>query len=267
MQKDNKHIGAQFVLAFANSLGGKNYLKALKMERDQVRDSLEEARRNKILEYKILPDASLRQIWETFNHRHWNNQVQVFHYGGHGEEDVLWLEDEQDVNDNIHFEGFTEFIAKQKELKLVFFNACLSQQMGQYLVDLGMPVVIGSRGMLNDKISSEFSAGFYSSLTNGDTIQLAFDKTKALVEAKYREQIQDWIKKRFHNKRTFEDGFPWVLLHKPDTDIHTTWSVNQYLKEEEPEEEEAQPTQVINIQNMQDGFFGNTKIYNNSKED
>ena len=73
------------------------------------------------------------------------------------------------------------------KIKLLFINACHSQQIAQLFLDLGVECVVSIQkdSRIVDHISKDFAQYFFSSLLNGTDIEYAFNKAIQLVTLNY----------------------------------------------------------------------------------
>ena len=78
------------VLAFANEQEGRRYLRDLPEELRRLQEILEEAERNGLCRLKLLPNASLDQIFDVFTRN--RDQISILHYAGHADSGRLLLE-------------------------------------------------------------------------------------------------------------------------------------------------------------------------------
>lgn len=161
-------------LAFANDKQDNAcYLRQLPIEAQGIRQALHEAEIKGICEVVERANASIQQILDVFTDSRYQNRIAVFHYGGYADgyqlllETLLVVENPNSglsTNSVAHAAGLVSFLARQKGLKLVFFNGCITEQQSKELIAAGLPAVIGTNSAINDEIATLLAVHFYSSL-------------------------------------------------------------------------------------------------------
>jgi hypothetical protein len=137
----------------------------------------------------------------------------VIHFIGHAEQVDgkigLVLEDDNHHSDIVHEERlFRLFRVTGETLQLVSINACQSFDICQQLVSYyGISMVIGTKFPVHDRVAINFTAGLYSSLMQGQSIDYAVREAR---EGTLRIDDLGWITYvlTMHNK----DGFFFSLL-------------------------------------------------------
>lgn len=149
----------------------------------------------------------------------WQNQLAIFHYGGHANSEELGLHDKATFFDPLA----KELVQRNpNSLQLVFLNGCSTKNHVQTLFDLGVKAVIATTVAINDTLASEFAINFYKNLANGDAIETAFKSTHNFIKAKrnskesnYRmeEEAIFWrgSKKNRDKKHGNDAPLPWGL--------------------------------------------------------
>lgn len=142
--------------------------------------------------------------------REYENQVCIFHYAGHADSKQLFLR-----SGEAQASGLAEMLAEQDNLKLVFLNGCSSAGQIKYLIELGIPAVIGTRAPIDDTLARDFSKHFYASLEMGATLQKAFEGAAAFAKAGGKAVSDargiDW-NQSIDDER---DDDIWTLVHDP----------------------------------------------------
>jgi len=119
-------------------------------------------------------------------------QVAVFHYAGHANPEEILLQSEGGGNHAGSAVKLEDFLAQQKNLKLVVLNACSTRAWAQRLVELGVPCVIATARPIQDVLAPKFAATFYQGLSDGRTIQAAFDNAAAGVSFLGSEAVRSF---------------------------------------------------------------------------
>lgn len=103
-------------------------------------------------------------------------------HGGFTNENHFFLEFESNNGELMEYEGLEmkrlieDCHIGNDVIKIVFINACFSEQVSQIFIDFGVDCVISikSNAKIVDRISSEFSKYFYKFLFDGMTIKDSF---------------------------------------------------------------------------------------------
>lgn len=224
-------------LAFANDRqDNARYLRNLPFELDGIRKSLEKAQDSKLCEIIYEPNCSIEKIIDTF--QKYQEQIVVFHYGGHADGYQLLLEtlsaetlsvvEDPDSGSNsvAHAEGLVALFAKQKSLKLVFFNGCTTEQQAQELADKSNLAVIGTSSEIEDGIATNLAIRFYKGLGINLTIGKAWED--ALIELKIRQGSENLRGLYRKEAKEIPQKQPWELFSKDKTALD--WRLNMIRK-------------------------------------
>ncbi|MCB9351235.1 MAG: CHAT domain-containing protein [Lewinellaceae bacterium] len=195
------------LFAFAND---EAYRLRLEAEERALREALAEADRRKEIEYKPIGQASLDDIYNTFNKL--NDQIYLFHYGGHSDSEFLHLS-----GGHARSESLATLMGQQKYLKLVFLNGCSNREQVEALFDKGVPAVIATHAPVGDEDARHLAEQFYKALAGGKTIKQAFESAASYVQNKKPELD---IRYRGVNFDEIEvDGFPWGLYAQKEVSL------------------------------------------------
>lgn len=126
-----------------------------------------------------------------------SNSLQVFHFGGHGRKNALYLAEYQ--NNDLVGDFFVNLLSKYP-IKLAVLNACNSHEIAKKLSEKGISA-IGTVGVIEDEKTLRFAQSFYGHLAQGNTLQEAFER------AKTASQAQQW------QLFATEKGKNWKLEH------------------------------------------------------
>lgn len=161
-----------FLFAFAND---EAYRLRLEAEERALREALAEADGRKQIEYKAIGQASLDDIFNAFNRL--NNQVCLFHYGGHSDSQFLHLR-----GPHARSRSLATLMGQQKYLKLVFLNGCSNRAQVKALFAGGVPAVIATNAPVGDGDARQLAEQFYKALAGGKTIRQAFEVAAGYVK-------------------------------------------------------------------------------------
>jgi hypothetical protein len=156
----------RILIAYANDRV--NSLRQLSREAGDIQKALRGAACDVILK----PAAVLQDIFDAFDE--YQDTIQVFHYAGHANEYALELLDQFGQQQQVSGASFAAYLANtNKNLKLVFLNACSTWAQAQELRDQGIPYVIATSQDVADERAANFARFFYESLAQGYTIPRA----------------------------------------------------------------------------------------------
>ena len=105
------------------------------------------------------------------------NQISVFHYGGHAGRDKLLFTDQAARADGIAY-----LLSQQQHLKLVFLNGCSTRQHVDLLLELGISAVIATSQSVGDTLAKAFAEHFYKAIAEDYTLENAFNAAVALIK-------------------------------------------------------------------------------------
>lgn len=229
----HKEMKPIIFLAFANDkVDNARYLRNLPLELDGIRKVLQPAVKEGLCEVIERANVSIEQIFDIF--QTYKERIAIFHYGGHADGYQLLLESSNlvgfenlpDLSANrvAHGEGLVSFFARQKGLKLVFFNGCSTQQQSLELVKAGIPAVIGTSNSINDDVATTLSIRFYSGLAKGASLEKAW--LEATDEVKMKEgtaNLRGLYRKS--QTETSPDRFPWEIYFRQGAEKVKEWNL------------------------------------------
>jgi WD40 repeat protein len=220
------------LLAFANEQEGHRYLRDLPEELRRLQEILEAAERRGLCKLVVRPNASLKQIFDTFTeHR---DRVAVLHYGGHAGSDRLFLEMASPGHEGVaHAEGLATFFGQRRNLRLIFLNGCSTRAQAAALLDGGVGAVIATARAIDDAVACDFAAGFYSELASGATLRAAYEATRGRLLTSRGDVPRDYFRTRDlvaeenpePSAHADERGFPWELRLATGAELDGRWSL------------------------------------------
>ena len=173
-------------------------------------------------ELKIIRDQ-YTSTGELIDHFQTNpDQISVFHFGGHAGSDTLHLSDQA-----ARKQGLTALMGKQKNLRIAFLNGCNTRELVDELLARNVPVVIATTREVENKPAIELAVRFYTKLTAGSTIKVAFEEARDAIKT-----ISD-VDVNFRNSgpesgpEIKEDAFAWGLYYKDAKALE--WRLNQAI--------------------------------------
>jgi len=208
------------LLAFANDqTDSRRYLRNLADELADIQTALEKAG----LEVRLLPAATQAQLVAEF--QKYQDRIVVFHYGGHADGQQLLLQARGSTNQVAHAGGLIAFLAQYKaSLKLVFVNACLTQEIASDLQAAGIAAAIGTFAPINDNLAAQLAVGFYNGLA--DHLPLASAWTQAVSQlAMQTKGLTVADRGMYRENPTAADYFVWNIWYADQ--IMTNWTLPQ----------------------------------------
>lgn len=219
-------------LAFANNVD--HYLSMINRERKNIFRALRRHHDEGLLKVEAEASSSIEDIFELFNH--YDNEIAIFHYGGHAGGAMLQFQDDLS-NQNANAGGLAQLFGQQEGLQLVFLNGCATKGQVDLLLNTGVKAVIATSVPIEDKKATEFAEQFYNAIASHSTISRAFDIAKSFILTKY----QDFGKIKVFRDFTFgeeitdgaEETMPWGLYVSPGNDEALQWSLPKKIRKKQ----------------------------------
>ena len=214
-------------LAYANERTEHGFLRNLTGELKSIMNALEPAVQKGRVQLKITPAATREEMRRAFQDEWYEDRICIFHYGGHADDDELWLENEVGGNESFYSVGFARFLGAQKGIKLVFLNGCATKKQADLLLEAGIPAVIATSRKVDDYQATRFATTFYQGLVSGATIDEAFREAEGILLSEFGES-------GVHRSSLFwedteeaqEEGHPWRLFTPAKADwFPTQWQL------------------------------------------
>lgn len=137
--------------------------------------------------------------------RDYQDQLVIFHYLGHANEESYLLEG----NHLLSAKNVSEILSSAKKLRLALLNACNTQAHINYFFSIGAKAVITTNSSINDSLASEFSKMFYEGLNSNQRLCEAFKNAKIFLQKE--QELPDVI--RIYPHRRFNIGDSWNTTH------------------------------------------------------
>jgi hypothetical protein len=168
-------------MAFANEQEQASaHLRGLAAEQRGLANLLDRAKDKGVCEYVVKYNATVQDIFDTFQKESLRGRICIFHYAGHANSFQLLLESAEGGNQAAHAQGLVEFLSRQEGLKLAFLNACATQGQVQALLSRGVPAIATDRSIA-DRVATEFALRLYQGLAAELTLRQAFDDAASYV--------------------------------------------------------------------------------------
>ena len=227
MVKRNNSLNQKPVifLAFANErVNSAGYLRNLAKEQREIRKVLEEAKQSGLCEVVERSNATIDDILDVFQDKTYKDRITVFHYGGHADCYKLLLESVTGARSFAFKEGLVSFFAHQNGLKLIFLNACSTEQHAVELKQAGIPGVIGTSQEINDTVAAALAIRFYHGIANGHSIERAWREAEDHIKIQYGSSnfnaLYHWEQQEKH-----KDRFPWDIHFKEGAEEVKKWNL------------------------------------------
>jgi tetratricopeptide (TPR) repeat protein len=136
----------------------------------EIEEGLKRSRKRK--DFKVITQGAIRL--RDFRRAMLENEPQIVHFSGHGNENGIMLEEETGNAVTATAESMAGlFELFQDKVVCVLLNSCYSESQAA-AINNHIPYVIGMSHEVPDKAALEFSIGFYDALGAGKTIEEAF---------------------------------------------------------------------------------------------
>ncbi|MEZ4827433.1 MAG: protein kinase [Bacteroidia bacterium] len=198
------------------------------------------------MSFKNSPSATQEEIAAVFQDEWYQDRIWIFHYGGHADEDELWLETDAGTNQSFFSMGLARFLGAQEGLKLVFLNGCATKDHADLLLKEKIPAVIATSRKILDEQALRFSETFYKGLAGGASIKEAFAEAEGMLLGIYGEKA--YSDGKGHRGFFWEEGentssdaeLPWRLFLQENASwFPAQWRLFHELKEPENQPELA----------------------------
>lgn len=232
-------------MAFANERSQRGFLRKLTIELKSIMNALETAVQKGRCQLKILPAATQDEIAKVFQDEWYEGRIWIFHYGGHADEDELWLETADGGNQSFFSLGLARFLGAQKGMKLVFLNGCATEEHAKHLLESNISAVIATSRKIDDNKANRFSTIFYQGLASGASIDEAFREAEGILLGEHGPEAfksESGTRSLFWDDKPEEEtlDLPWRLFLKSESSWHPAqWRLFHELKESDAEDEVA----------------------------
>ncbi|MEM6320731.1 MAG: CHAT domain-containing protein [Bacteroidota bacterium] len=211
-----------FYLTFANTSDQSRL--QLEREEDAIRNLLKPAEKEGRIKVVTQSFASIKKVGRFLVEN--DNQVRIFHFGGHASGTELILTDQA-----ARANGIATLLGQQENLQLVFLNGCSTRDQVDLLLELGIPAVIATSLAIGDRLAKAFAEHFYKAIAEQLPVEKAFNSAQALIQTMstfYPRRYRDAFKREAETAPLwglYTDGEPEILQQPL---IPTTMS-DQYL--------------------------------------
>ncbi|MEL6695310.1 MAG: CHAT domain-containing protein [Bacteroidota bacterium] len=196
------------VLAYANDrVDASRYLRDLVEEIRGVRRILEQ---HISPPYQIVlrPNATLEDLIEVFDR--YEDQIVLFHYAGHADSLQLMLENTEGEAAGASLAGFTRMLTNLSRLSLVFLNGCTTEAHALAMIEAGIPAVVATSQLINDRAASIFATRFYERLVQQVSLSKAFKDAEIKVQTQLL--TERGFRSLYWEVEDIPEVFPWGLL-------------------------------------------------------
>ncbi len=205
-------------LAYANEKTEHGFLRNLTGELKSIMNALEPSVQRGRVQLKITPAASAEEIRRAFQDEWYEQRISIFHYGGHADEDDLWLENGEGGNKSFFSVGLSRFLGSQQGIKLVFLNGCATKAHADLLLAAGIPAVIATARKIDDYQATRFATVFYHGLASGASIGDAFGEAEGIMLGEFGESGSHRSSFFWEDlEATQAEGHPWRLFTREET--------------------------------------------------
>ena len=121
-----------------------------------------------------------------------STDAKILHFSGHGNNKVLAFENADGTTAELGGDVFGDIIAAYGRLECMVLHACYSESIAT-ACSKHVPIVISSRGTVDDSVAPAFSGAFYQALASGRPYQNAFDIGRAEVSTVSKKEAKKYI--------------------------------------------------------------------------
>ncbi|MEL6131840.1 MAG: CHAT domain-containing protein [Bacteroidota bacterium] len=196
------------LLAYANDrVDSSRYLRDLVEEIRGIRRLLEQ---EVSPPYRIIlrPNATLDDLIEVFDR--YEDQIVLFHYAGHADSLQLMLESSQGEGKSASLEGFTRLLTNLTRLSLVFLNGCTTEAHALSMIEAGIPAVVATSQLINDRAALIFATRFYERLVQQVSLAKAFKDAEIKVQTSLMSD--GGFRSLYWELDEVPDDFAWKLF-------------------------------------------------------
>jgi hypothetical protein len=151
-------------------------------EQKRIRAAVQSALHRDLVELDVRPSATANDLLDGIT----GFRPHVVHFSGHGDDDLVVLEDELDTHHPgvvVSAEAFAHAIAATDTPPLlVVLNSCNSAAQAPLLVGQVAPFVVGMPGTIEDGDAITYATAFYAAVANGQSILSAHYSGRAALE-------------------------------------------------------------------------------------
>ena len=211
-------------LSFSNDRD--DYLAMINRERKNIYRSLRRHHDEGTLQVEQEASSSLEDIFEVF--RNYDNQIAIFHYGGHAAGTHLRLEANDTSSQKGYAGGLASLLGQQEGLQLVFLNGCATKPQVELLLENGVKAIIATSAPIQDQMATEFAEQFYNAMAGHSTIQRAFNIATSFVATKYQGfEVQSYRGFLSRDEKADKKELPWGLYINEGADAILNWTLPQ----------------------------------------
>ncbi len=210
-------------LAFANyHEGPTGYLRNLPEETVGIERVLEEASLAGLCELVVKTNATIKEIIRTFQRPVYKDRIAIFHFGGHAKSYALQLENPFRGKDLVYPKGFSSFLGAQRNLKVVFLNACVTADQAKMICKEGIPAVISTSDYVDDGLAKEIAVNFYTFLGLGDPLEKAYNQSIDIVKTTRKTENPRSL---YIRNSQAGDQLPWQFTFDPEDPDIKNWNL------------------------------------------
>ncbi len=222
IKRDKKLVNLIKKNQLETSEDDKRYLRNLANEQRNIRGVLTKAEDAGLCEIVERSNAAIEDILKVFQDKKYNSRIAVFHFAGHADEYRLLMESFTGQHAPAYRQGLVDFFSRQKNLRLIFLNACSTQQHALELIKAGIPAVIGTSQSIADHVAAQLAVCFYNAIANGLSIETAWKDAEDFFNMQTPPSDYRQLYRRYQKH---PDRFPWQIHFKPGADKVKTWNL------------------------------------------
>lgn len=172
------------LFAFANEQHGDKYLRNLPREYNQLQEYFDaQSEQGGKFEWTFRPNATYEVLLDLLQDQLYHNRIAFFHFGGHAGTNGIYVESDLGESATFSKKSLTTALSQHRHtLKFIFLNACHTEEIGQELVEMGFPLILGTREAVNDELAFSFASQFYNGLNQNLSVEQSWKQACHKVE-------------------------------------------------------------------------------------
>ncbi|MEL6674471.1 MAG: CHAT domain-containing protein [Bacteroidota bacterium] len=258
------------LLSFANPLTvPAEYLKFLNREATNISGHLEKFVLEDHFDVQRLPNATTEDLFNTVEQWQAHKDLLLFHFGGHASGPVLMLNTEEGDTKIANGQGLARLLGSIPSLKLVFLNACDTEESVPLLLEAGVKAIIATDAPVQDAMALDFADRFYQNLANHQDIRTSFDRASMYLETKYHLKtspptssgvyFETMMRKQQEEAATYrrirpekpekeEKVIPWGLYYAEGHEKVLQWKIPNFSRQRaDKEQKRRRSTALIGV--------------------
>ena len=182
-------ITGVFLAIARTQVGRYRALKDLEQEHKQLQDLDEAVEHAACCELVERFAVTLDDILAVIQSDRYASRIQVFHFAGHAEADLLVLQNDAGEPLLAGVAGFAAFLATHPRLQLFFVIGWCTKAQIDGLHATGVAVIVAAREEIDDATARDFAVHFHRGLSSGYSIAKSFAAAQGAMQTATYENV------------------------------------------------------------------------------